>query len=503
MKLATLLVFSFLVVTLIGTFSSTYFLYLNSEKIIVGQVSLNLQSDSQLIEKSVETFLNEQKNKIELIATQSELSNEELLNMVTIDDSFYEAFVVNSSGIVAFSSDKSSIGLDKSKDAYFINARNQTYIKPAYFSSSTKKYSFAVSTPFQGSVLVIRTDLSYFDNILSDRTGLGETGESLMAFNNEKNETTYFTKRLFSDKAIVILPFAQAPLPMQNALNDIEKLTLGATDYRGVDVISVSNYIESLGVGMVTKIDYSEAMGVSRDQLIKLSFILLVLITFFVLVMSISISFWIVRPIRKITSDVESITKGDLSVQLEKSNLFEVQNLINSLNRILATMKLAILRTGLSKSDMGLGEMEKAKKEAEEKYKLMYETSLDARMILESPKWNFSAGNPAALKMFNIKDEAQLIRLTPNDLSPKTQSDGKLSSIKAKEMIEKAVKEGRAFFEWTHKRYNGENFSANVLLSRFEEGGKVYIQATVRDLSPEKKSDKKTLHLSDKIRGRK
>ncbi len=200
---------------------------------------------------------------------------------------------------------------------------------------------------------------------------------------------------------------------------------------------------------------------------------------------------------------MDSITRGELSIQLEKSNIFEVQNLINSLNRILATMKLAILRTGLSKSDIGIGELTRAKEEAEAKYKLMYESSLDARLILESPKWNFSTGNSAALKMFNLKDEVQLATLTPADLSPKTQPDGKLSSVKAKELIEKTLKEGRAFFDWTHKRHNGENFSTNVLLSKFEEKGKPYIQVTIRDLSLEKKNDKKGTHSIDKIRSRK
>jgi len=39
--------------------------------------------------------------------------------------------------------------------------------------------------------------------------------------------------------------------------------------------------------------------------------------------------------------------------------------LTNSLNRILSSLKLAILRTGVSKHELGLGEAIKAKKEAE------------------------------------------------------------------------------------------------------------------------------------------
>lgn len=486
MKLSAILIFGFLAVSLVGTFASTYFLYINSERILLEQVGNHLESGSQLIENSIETFLDAQERKIELIATQSELSNDELKRMTEIDSAFYDLFVISYNGTVIASSNPERIGLDRANRSYFINAHNQTYINPVYFALVPQEYSIAVATPFHGGVLVGSMKISSFDILVSDRTGLGETGETLMAFINEKNETVYFTKRLFSDKINEVLPFSKTPVPMQNALNDNEQLTFNAADYRGVQVISVSNYVERIGVGMVTKIDESEALGVARKQLIQTSVILFLIITFFVLIIGIIISYWIAKPIKKLTVGVDTITRGDLSVQLEKSNISEVQKLTDSLNRILATMKLAILRTGLTQSDMGLGEATKAKEEAEVKYKLMYESSLDARLILEPPKWNFNSGNPASLKMFNLKDEAQLESLTPADLSPKTQPDGKLSSVKAKELIEKAVKNGREFFEWTHKRYNGENFPTNVLLSRFEENGKTYIQVTIRDLSLEK-----------------
>ena len=115
-------------------------------------------------------------------------------------------------------------------------------------------------------------------------------------------------------------------------------------------------------------------------------------------------------------------------------------------------------------------------------YKLLYETSNDAIMTLRPPEWNFTAGNAAALKMFNFKDEKQFANLSPMYLSPEKQPDGQLSSVKAKKMIEKAMKEGNNFFEWTHKRYKGKDFNANVLLSRIKEDGKIYLQATVRKI---------------------
>lgn len=485
MKLSTILVLSFVLIALVGTLSSSYFIYSNSEKTLEEQVSNNLLSDSQLIENSIETFLSSQEGKIELIATQGELSNEELMEMTKIDPAFYDLFVIASNGTVVASSNIDRIGMDRANRSYFVNARNQTYVSPVYFALVPQQYSISVSTPFHGGVLVGSIKISSLGDLSSDRTGLGQTGESLMAFLNEKGETVYFTKRLFSDEVMQVVPFERIPLPMKNAINGNEQLILYTKDYRGVSVIAASNYIESIGVGMVTKIDYSEAIGDTRAQLIKLSILIAGMEIVIVFIIGWIISFRVSKSISKLTDGVDSIIKGDSSIQLERSSIFEIQKLTDSLNRILATMKLAILRTGLSKADIGIGEAVKAKEEAEAKYKLMYETSMDARLILSPPNWNFSSGNPAAIKMFNLKDEAQLETLTPADLSPEKQPDGLKSSIKAKKMIEKALREGRILFDWTHKRYNGENFPANVLLSKFEEGGKTYIQSTVRDIGKE------------------
>ena len=54
-------------------------------------------------------------------------------------------------------------------------------------------------------------------------------------------------------------------------------------------------------------------------------------------------------------------------------------------------------------------------------------------------------------------------------------------------MISKAMKEGTCLFEWTHRRYKGEEFPATVLLSKVRLAGKEMLIATVRDLSEEKR----------------
>ena len=128
---------------------------------------------------------------------------------------------------------------------------------------------------------------------------------------------------------------------------------------------------------------------------------------------------------------------------------------------------------------------EEALQKSEEKYRTLFERSRDAVMTLAPPSWNFTSANPATVEMFGVKDEAHLTSLTPWDLSPETQPDERPSAEKAMEMFETAMREGSNLFEWTHKRVNGEEFPATVLLSRMELNGVPMLQATVRDVTHE------------------
>lgn len=130
-------------------------------------------------------------------------------------------------------------------------------------------------------------------------------------------------------------------------------------------------------------------------------------------------------------------------------------------------------------------------KASEDRYKALFLSSRDAIMTLEPPSWRFTSGNPATLEMFKIKNEGEFLASDPWKLSPKFQPDGQPSNKKAKEMIEEAMSSGKNFFEWTHRRANGEDFPAEVLLSRVEQGGKAFLHAVVRDITERKLVEEK------------
>lgn len=122
-------------------------------------------------------------------------------------------------------------------------------------------------------------------------------------------------------------------------------------------------------------------------------------------------------------------------------------------------------------------------KKSERKYRQLFESSRDAIMSLDPLSWRFLSGNSATLEIFGLRDLGQLTALSPWDLSPERQPDGRPSREAAQEMISTARRQGYHQFEWRHKKLDGEEFSTSVLLTRMEEDGQEYCQAIVRDIT--------------------
>lgn len=126
---------------------------------------------------------------------------------------------------------------------------------------------------------------------------------------------------------------------------------------------------------------------------------------------------------------------------------------------------------------------EEALRASEEMHRVLFQASDDAIMTLAPPDWRFTSANPATLKVFGAKDEAEFFCRSFTDCSPERQPDNRLSAESAGEVIETAMREGSHLFEWTHRRIDGREFPANVLFTRMELGGEAMLQATVRDIS--------------------
>jgi len=125
--------------------------------------------------------------------------------------------------------------------------------------------------------------------------------------------------------------------------------------------------------------------------------------------------------------------------------------------------------------------------ESEKKYKDLFESSLDAILLLD-PKKGYLDCNSAAMEIFCIQSKDQLSGLTPLDLTPTHQPDGTPSLSRHEVMMTEVKKKGAHISEWTCLRLNGEQFFASMLVTRVTVGGETILQSTIRDISDYKQA---------------
>ena len=134
-------------------------------------------------------------------------------------------------------------------------------------------------------------------------------------------------------------------------------------------------------------------------------------------------------------------------------------------------------------------EAAEALRDSEEKFRALYELSSDAVILLDEK--GFFDCNDATLQIFGCASREEFCSKHPADFSPSTQPDGMDSMRLANERIATAMEEGSKHFEWIHRRMNGEDFPAEVLLSALELGGRRVLQAVVRDITERKRAEDK------------
>ena len=142
---------------------------------------------------------------------------------------------------------------------------------------------------------------------------------------------------------------------------------------------------------------------------------------------------------------------------------------------------------------------QRQKSSLEARLAALFQISSDALMILAPPSWKFTDANQSALQLFGASSLAEFTALRLSDVSPEKQPDGLLSADKAQTMIEIAMSQGSHFFEWVHRRHDGQPFVAEVLLTRVEVEKEFFLQASVRDITERKRHESQIIENEQRL----
>ncbi len=168
---------------------------------------------------------------------------------------------------------------------------------------------------------------SLLKTITTNYSGLGSTGEVIVAKRGIDGKIIYITPRRFEQ-------FAKNPSTlMEKALNKNEDFFPNAIDYRDKPELAVTRYIPELGWGIVVKIDMDEAfqsVNALRDIILTFSFIFLLVIVMVTLFFVHSLT----APILNLVSVAKQVQKGELSKRalvLSKDEIGELSTSFNTM----------------------------------------------------------------------------------------------------------------------------------------------------------------------------
>ena len=288
MKIAKKISLAFLVTAIILTTLAGCVFYFIAKNSLQHAIYAHLNTAIRSREEHVKTYLEMLKSSVAQLSKSIVLENflkmekdspkknealdlaiKRLINTKAVTPSVYEFLLLDKIGKVVASSDAADIGLDKSSDAFFVEAQKDAYIKDAYYSEATHKPLIAASAPLSDSetdeflgVIVARVELNDLYKIVTESTGLGQTGEIYIVNKDGFMITpSRFLKDTFLKQKVDTLNFRNSQLHKNRAFVPTHEEIITTQDYRGTIALGTHEYVSETQWSLLGEIDRREAFA--------------------------------------------------------------------------------------------------------------------------------------------------------------------------------------------------------------------------------------------------
>lgn len=199
-------------------------------------------------------------------------------------------------------------------------------------------------------VMVVESKSDVLVNLVTDNSGLGTTGEVLLAKRNEFGDALFLHPRRFEGEVSGSLPVVEkerTEVPITQALLKNETILFGAVDYRGEAVLAATRYIHITDWGLVVKIDRQELFGSLNEFQQTLTALLLIVVTFTV-IFAYLVALSVTRPIERLTTYARAVGDGNL----KKLNLHTIGSDIQEFVVLAAVLNNTVQSLRASQEDL-------------------------------------------------------------------------------------------------------------------------------------------------------
>ncbi|KJD34072.1 hypothetical protein PK35_04905 [Tamlana nanhaiensis] len=203
---------------------------------------------------------------------------------------------------------------------------------------SGKKTSIALVLRDSNQTKMKVIDYNKIKNILLERTGMGESGESYLVGQDFhlRSQSRFLTQKIPASILAKTVGVTQAFLG---------KSGRGIyPDYRGIDVYGVYDVIEveNLKLAIVSEIDESEVNAPLKDLRLRL-FGLIVLVTVLAIILSLFLTRIITKPVENMKSSLKIMANGDYSgTEQFHKNSTEISEMFDALGQLKKSLQGAV-----------------------------------------------------------------------------------------------------------------------------------------------------------------
>lgn len=254
-------------------------------------------------------------------------------------------FIVNKTGAIIVSTDTSLLGKDVSTEDFFTRGIRQNDISILRKDSISGKITHYLAGPMilDGAILGVAVMMMDAEDIFSttnDYTGLGDTGEIMLARNDGSGNALFITPSRFDPNTALtqVVPKERVAVPSVHAVAGEERIFESATDYQGMPVLAVTRYIQDVGWGIIVKINRAEAFA-PIQKMRDLFLFLIIAATFFIILIGVLVARSISDPILRLIDAVKKIEQGDFSQNVEVVSRDEIGVLGKVFNTMTVKLK--------------------------------------------------------------------------------------------------------------------------------------------------------------------